>query len=60
MDELKESGQLELEDGFCIITPRGRQTAETLENDPRIAAMAEYPYDGSIRRIDDILVVKLG
>ena len=31
MDELKESGQLELEDGFCIITPRGRQTAETLE-----------------------------
>ena len=36
------------------------ETAETLENDPRIAAMAEYPYDGSIRRIDDILVVKLG
>ena len=32
MDERKESGQLELEDGFCIITPRGRQTAETLES----------------------------
>ena len=32
MDELKESGQLELEDGFCIITPRGRQTAEPLES----------------------------
>ena len=31
-----------------------------LENDPRVAAMAEYPYDGSIRLIDDLLVVKLG
>ena len=27
LDELKESGQLTLEDGFCSITPRGRQTA---------------------------------
>jgi len=33
---------------------------ERLENDPRVAAMAEYPYDGSIRLIDDMLVVKLG
>ena len=31
LDELKESGQLESEDGFCSITPRGRQTAETLD-----------------------------
>ena len=31
LDELKESGQLTLEDGFCSITPRGRQTAETLD-----------------------------
>lgn len=36
------------------------ETAENLENDPRVAAMAEYPYDGSIQRIDDMLVVKLG
>lgn len=34
--------------------------AERLENDPRVAAMAEYPYEGSIRRVDDMLVVKLG
>ena len=32
MDELKESGQLELEEGYCVITSRGRQTAETLES----------------------------
>ena len=31
-----------------------------MENDPRVAAMTEYPYDGSIRLIDDLLVVKLG
>ena len=31
LDELKDSGQVELEDGFCSITPRGRQTAETLD-----------------------------
>ena len=31
LDELKESGQLILEDGFCSITQRGRQTAETLD-----------------------------
>ena len=36
------------------------QTVENLESDPRVAAMAEYPYDGSIRRFDDMLVVKLG
>lgn len=31
LDELQESGQLSVEDGFCVITPRGRQTAETLD-----------------------------
>ena len=31
-----------------------------LETDPRVAAMAEYPYDGSVRKIDDMIVVKLG
>ena len=31
-----------------------------LENDPRVLAMAEYPYDGSIRMIDNMLVVRLG
>ena len=34
--------------------------AQALENDQRVVAMAEYPYDGSVRRIDDVIVVKLG
>ena len=34
--------------------------AEELEDDPRFLAMAEYPYDGSVRKIDDMIVVKLG
>ena len=38
----------------------GETETGKLENDPRVAAMAEYPYDGSIRLIDDLLVVKLG
>lgn len=33
---------------------------EKLETDPRVLEMAEYPYDGSIRRIDNMLVVRLG
>ena len=33
---------------------------ETLENDPRVLAMAEYPYDGSVQKIDDMIVVRLG
>ena len=33
---------------------------EQLETDPRVLEMAEYPYDGSIRRIDNMLVVRLG
>ena len=31
-----------------------------LEDDPRVAEMAEYPYDGSVRKIDNMIVVKLG
>ncbi len=31
-----------------------------LEDDPRVLAMAEYPYDGSVQKIDDWIVVKLG
>ena len=31
LDELRESGQISVEDGFCAVTPRGRQTAETLD-----------------------------
>lgn len=41
--------------------PFADETAvERLENDPRVLEMAEYPFDGSIRRIDDMLVVRLG
>lgn len=36
------------------------QTLAELEADPRVEAMAEYPYDGSVRRIGDCIVVKLG
>ena len=31
-----------------------------LEEDPRVHAMAEYPYDGSVQRLDDMIVVRLG
>lgn len=33
---------------------------EALERDPQVLAMAEYPYDGSIRKIGDMIVVRLG
>ena len=33
---------------------------EALENDARVLAMAEYPYDGSVQKIDDMIVVRLG
>ena len=33
---------------------------EKLENDSRVAAMSEYPYYGSVQKIDDYIVVKLG
>ena len=31
LDELEKSGQVEQEEGYCGITPRGRQTAEILD-----------------------------
>lgn len=31
-----------------------------LENDPRVEEMAEYPYYGSVKKIDDYIVVKFG
>ncbi len=31
-----------------------------LKDDARVLAMAEYPYDGSVQKIDDRIVVKLG
>ncbi len=36
------------------------QLLESLEKDPRVQEMAEYPYSGSVRRIDDAIVVRLG
>ena len=33
---------------------------EALEEDARVLAMAKYPYDGSVRKIDDRIVVRLG
>ena len=33
---------------------------EALEDDARVLAMAEYPYDGSVQKIDDMIVVRLG
>ena len=36
------------------------EETERLTQDPRVLAMAEYPYDGSVRRIDDYIVVRLG
>ncbi len=36
------------------------EETERLALDARVLAMAEYPYAGSVRRIDDYLVVRLG
>ena len=36
------------------------ETLEALEDDPRVLEMAEYPYDGSIRKLGDTIVVRLG
>ena len=35
-------------------------TLEALARDPQVLAMADYPYDGSIRKIGDMIVVRLG
>ena len=36
------------------------ESAAALESDPRVQAMPEYPYFGSVAKIDDYIVVKLG
>ena len=36
------------------------ETCAALENDPRVLEMAEYPYDGSVKKLDDRIVVRLG
>ena len=45
--------------GFELPFASGEET-ERLAQDPRVLAMAEYPYDGSVRKIDDFIVVRLG
>ena len=41
--------------------PFAPETAvEALEDDARVLAMAEYPYEGSVQKIDDMIVVRLG
>ena len=37
-----------------------RYSLSKLERDPRVEAMPVYPYTGSVQKIDDFLVVKLG
>ena len=32
----------------------------SLMKDPRVLQMPDYPYEGSIQKIDDYIVVKLG
>lgn len=44
----------------CSIPFADREQIEKLKDDERFIEMAEYPYDGSIKRIDDCMVVKLG
>ena len=36
------------------------ETKERIKNDERFAEMPEYPYYGSVQKIDDCIVVKLG
>ena len=36
------------------------ESLEKLQNDERVQQMAEYPYYGSVKKIDDYIVVKLG
>ena len=36
------------------------EETERLAEDPRVLAMAEYPYDGSVPRVDDFIVIRLG
>ena len=45
--------------GFAIPFADEAELA-ALERDPRVQAMAEYPYFGSVRKLDDWIVVRLG
>ena len=44
----------------CSIPFASNEEKEKLKNDERFIEMAEYPYDGSVRKIDDFMVVRLG
>ena len=44
----------------CELPLADEESLRTLENDPRVQAMPEYPYAGSVRKIDDFIVVRLG
>ena len=44
----------------CELPFADEETLRELERDPRVQAMPEYPYAGSVRKIDDCIVVKLG
>ena len=44
----------------CELPFADEESLRTLEDDPRVQAMPEYPYAGSVRKIGDYIVVKLG
>ena len=44
----------------CELPFADEDSLSKLEQDPRVEAMSIYPYAGSVQRIDDFLVVKLG
>ena len=44
----------------CELPFADEDSLSKLERDPRVEAMPVYPYTGSVQKIDDFLVVKLG
>ena len=44
----------------CELPFADEESLRTLEDDPRVQAMPEYPYAGSVRKLGDFIVVKLG
>ena len=44
----------------CELPLADEASVQALERDPRVQAMPEYPYAGSVRKIGDTIVVKLG
>ncbi|MCR5576202.1 MAG: glucosyltransferase domain-containing protein [Oscillospiraceae bacterium] len=44
----------------CDLPFADEESLDTLREDPRVQAMPEYPYAGSVAKIDDFIVVKLG